>query len=55
VKLSLYLVDVLVDQGHVVVAGNAVSEGRKPFLYPLDDYLVREAVPYVHHLYERKE
>jgi hypothetical protein len=37
-------VNVWVYEGHVIVARNAVAQGRQPLIYPLDNNLIRQAV-----------
>jgi hypothetical protein len=39
-----------VDQGNIVIAGNAVAQGVEPLIYPLHNDLVRQTVAHMHQL-----
>ncbi len=45
-----YLVNVGMDKGDIVIAGDAVAQRVEPLVYSLDHHLVRKTVPHVHEL-----
>ena len=45
-----YLVNVGMDKGNIVIAGDAVAQRVEPLIYSLDNHLVRKTVPHMHEL-----
>ena len=49
-KKRTYLVDVRMDKGNIVIAGDTVAQRIQPLIYSLDNHLVRKTVSHMHEL-----
>ncbi len=46
----MYLVDVGMDKGNIVIAGDTVAQRVEALVYTLDHHLIWKAVPHMHEL-----